>query len=466
MQLRYDEDFIEAAVFLCARGKHKRAPSLQIARFHREREKLYSIPDPDDRNTAFFKLHLDWFREWDLEKALVELLKEFPLLMNKADALVVRKTRGKNDEGAELYVNDAGQRSAILALRPESFECDKALRDYVRHEFTHLHDMLDPAFGYSPSLQLPGLNGAQQRLARERYRLLWDITIDGRLAAANHTPAQSRERHAAAFDRGYSFWPEPRRVETFDSLWRGPSPRHTDLLALIADPRGLRDAHRPAPGASCPLCEFPTFNWADATALSADIQRRITAEFPAWTQEQGLCGRCLETYEAVRNLSPIAEATRVATKLRVEHLFISPGHNFFGHHGQPAGKNPLVPAHQIECVTGRGIRGDRFFDFKENYKGQITFFAMEVFDALCRELNLPQAQPQDTRRNVFVRGADLSALVGQEFEVQGVRFAGVEESKPCYWMDSALGPGAEQWLRGRGGLRCRILSDGILHCEN
>jgi len=119
---------------------------------------------------------------------------------------------------------------------------------------------------------------------------------------------------------------------------------------------------------------------------------------------------------------------------------------------------------QIECVAGRGLRGDRFFDYRENYKGQITFFALEVFDALRRELNLPAAQPQDTRRNAFVRGADLNSLIGQEFEVHGVRFAGVEESKPCHWMNSVLGPGAEEWLRGRAGLRCRILTDGCLRC--
>ena len=42
MQLRYDEDFIEAAAFLCTSGQRKSVPSLQIARFHREREKLYA----------------------------------------------------------------------------------------------------------------------------------------------------------------------------------------------------------------------------------------------------------------------------------------------------------------------------------------------------------------------------------------------------------------------------------------
>ena len=115
MQLRYDEDFIEAAVFLCASGQRRSVPSLQIARFHREREKLYAILDPDDRNTAFFKLHLDWFREWGLEKLITDLLKEFPLLPEKLSMLAVRKTRNKNDDGAELYVNESGERSAILA---------------------------------------------------------------------------------------------------------------------------------------------------------------------------------------------------------------------------------------------------------------------------------------------------------------------------------------------------------------
>jgi len=148
--------------------------------------------------------------------------------------------------------------------------------------------------------------------------------------------------------------------------------------------------------------------------------------------------------------------------IQVCRLFISAGHNFFGHLGQPPGQNPVWEMNQLDCVAGRGIRGDRFCDFKENYKGQITFFSLKVFDALRRELNLPQAQPSATRRNALVVGADLNSLVGKEFELQGIRFAGVEQCKPCHWMNSALGPGAETWLQGRGGLRARILTDGVL----
>ena len=68
MQLRYDDDFVEGAVFIRASSRRHGPPSLQVRRFHGAREKLYAILDPDERNTAFFNLHLDWFREWGWRK--------------------------------------------------------------------------------------------------------------------------------------------------------------------------------------------------------------------------------------------------------------------------------------------------------------------------------------------------------------------------------------------------------------
>jgi MOSC domain-containing protein YiiM len=148
--------------------------------------------------------------------------------------------------------------------------------------------------------------------------------------------------------------------------------------------------------------------------------------------------------------------------LTVERIFISPGHNFFGHHGQPPGENAIVEVDAVECVAGRGLRGDRFFDSPPGHKGQVTLFAADVFAALGRALDARAATPAALRRNLLVSGGELNALVGAEFTIQGVRFHGVEECRPCYWMDAAIAPGAESWLRGRGGLRCRILSSGWL----
>ncbi|HEY9154316.1 MAG TPA: MOSC domain-containing protein [Opitutaceae bacterium] len=149
-------------------------------------------------------------------------------------------------------------------------------------------------------------------------------------------------------------------------------------------------------------------------------------------------------------------------RVRISHLYVSPAHNYFGHHGKPAGSAPTVACEQVTCVENRGIEGDRFFDYKENYKGQITFFDEAVYQRLCRDLSVSDKTPEVFRRNVIIGGVDLNQLIGKEFTLQGVRFRGMVECKPCYWMDGAFGPGAEEKLKGFGGLRAQILNTGVL----
>lgn len=146
----------------------------------------------------------------------------------------------------------------------------------------------------------------------------------------------------------------------------------------------------------------------------------------------------------------------------IHHLFISTGHNFFGHHGQVAGTHATREVEQVECRRGRGIEGDRFFDYRPDYRGQITFFDYAVFRRLEAELGVAGLSPGAFRRNVIVEGLNLPALIGVRFSLGGVSFEGTAESAPCYWMNDAVAPGAEAWMKGRGGLRAKILSDGAL----
>jgi MOSC domain-containing protein YiiM len=152
----------------------------------------------------------------------------------------------------------------------------------------------------------------------------------------------------------------------------------------------------------------------------------------------------------------------VLTALVLHRIFISEGHTYFGRKGLGSAGIPIREVTEVECVAGQGLRGDRFFGYKENYKGQVSLFSQEVFAGLCQAIGMPRADPAGLRRNLLVSGADLNALIGQQFELQGVRLEGTEECRPCFWMDEAIGPGAHDWLKGRGGLRCRILSDGWL----
>ncbi|MEX2382459.1 MAG: MOSC domain-containing protein [Opitutales bacterium] len=146
----------------------------------------------------------------------------------------------------------------------------------------------------------------------------------------------------------------------------------------------------------------------------------------------------------------------------IKHLFISPGHNFFGHHGKPPGDDPMIPVDAVECVAGLGLREDRFFNYKPDYKGQISFFDWAIYEAMLERYPEETFPPSAFRRNVLLKGVDLNNLIGQAFSLDGIQFLGTEECRPCYWMDRAVGEGAETALRGRGGLRARILSNGTL----
>ena len=151
--------------------------------------------------------------------------------------------------------------------------------------------------------------------------------------------------------------------------------------------------------------------------------------------------------------------------MRIRHIFISPGHNFVGHHGKPPSGHASLDVREARLLAGRGIEGDRYLDFKDDYKGQVTFFEWEVYERMIEKFSVFGKGPEIFRRNIITEGVDLNSLIGIEFEVQGVRFLGTQESAPCHWMNHAFAEGAEEALKGHGGLRAKILCDGVLRVD-
>src|SRR5438105_1797743 len=96
----------------------------------------------------------------------------------------------------------------------------------------------------------------------------------------------------------------------------------------------------------------------------------------------------------------------------IRQIFVSSGHNYFGHHGRAPDNFPMVEVSSIECVAGSGIRGDRFYDYRDDYKGQITLFSLEVFEKLVAHFGLTNKSVGDLRRNVVVSGMNLNELIG------------------------------------------------------
>lgn len=146
----------------------------------------------------------------------------------------------------------------------------------------------------------------------------------------------------------------------------------------------------------------------------------------------------------------------------LKHLFISPGHSYYGRHGKGAMDFPIKEVDRIGCVAGRGIKGDRFFDYKPDYKGQITLFDWEVYERVRDEVVKGELHPRAFRRNVVVQGVDLNDLINKRFRLGDLELTGSCECSPCYWMDQACAEGAHEFLKGRGGLRARIVRGGEL----
>lgn len=149
--------------------------------------------------------------------------------------------------------------------------------------------------------------------------------------------------------------------------------------------------------------------------------------------------------------------------ITIHHLYLSPGHNYFGHKGEMPGAHPTYDVAAVEIKAGAGLVGDRFFGRGADFDGHVTFFAWEVVQVLMVEYGLQIATPAAFRRNVVVEGAPLNQLIGEEFVIDGVQFRGAKHCAPCRWMDLGVAPGALPALKGRGGLRAQVLNDGWLY---
>ena len=153
--------------------------------------------------------------------------------------------------------------------------------------------------------------------------------------------------------------------------------------------------------------------------------------------------------------------------VEVLHLLVSPMHAYFGRSREGAADVPTTDAGHVELVAGKGIVGDRFFGKAAHMDAAVTVFAIEALEEIAAELGTEPLDPLLTRRNVFLRGAQLAPLLGHDFALESrgdlVRLKAGRPAHPCVWMDQVLAPGAHKAMRGRGGVRCQVLADGVLH---
>ncbi len=305
--VEYEPALVEEAVFIALRG-HSRERF-----FRRERDRLYEVKDPEAREAAFQKLHAAWFEKLDLGRPIVQALAEQPSITAATQGRRIAPARARQEEGAELFVRPAAlgaaerdRRWVVMRLRPEALNSPGPLLQFLRHELFHIADMLDPRFGYEPRLPQPAAGPAHERLLRDRYRVLWDAAIDGRLSRLGRAPASVRAERLRDFLRAFSLL-GPVAEEAFARFFDAAGCHHADLVAFATAPSISSNPRppignlrvQPQPGERCPLCRFPTHTFElEPAGLPGEVIDRIRSDFPAWQPTQDLCQQCADLYRA------------------------------------------------------------------------------------------------------------------------------------------------------------------------
>lgn len=136
-------------------------------------------------------------------------------------------------------------------------------------------------------------------------------------------------------------------------------------------------------------------------------------------------------------------------------------------HIAPGAGAPMKPVYEARAVPGVGLDGDRYFHQVGSFSNrpgpdrELTLIEMEAIEALQRDYGI-ELDPGDARRNIVTRDIALNHLVGREFQVGAVTLRGIRLCEPCEHLEKLSRKGVLRALIHRGGLRARILTEGIV----
>ena len=299
-RLEFDPRLMEDAVLLRISGH------AQETEFHQERERIYEIRDEEKQGKRFSELHQQWFVRLELALAVESALGDYPLLKRDTRGCRVMFSMFSKQEGADLYGTSPA--TIIIKLRPSSLLDTSTLLTFLRHEFMHLHDILDPCFAYQLELPQSEVGPTYDNLIRERYRVLWDTWIDGRLLSRGWAPASVKQQRRTEFEATFSMLGESLDAK-FSQWFDWPVHGHEDLLTFALHPESedLQQNSQEIQTGRCPLCRFPSFDLQNGRDVSPQTVQEIVRDFPDWSVEQGLCRQCSDLYQA-RPMSRMAEA--------------------------------------------------------------------------------------------------------------------------------------------------------------
>ena len=137
---------------------------------------------------------------------------------------------------------------------------------------------------------------------------------------------------------------------------------------------------------------------------------------------------------------------------------------------RPARKEDMVDVASTHAVAELGLEGDHRMTKTPGSGRQVTLISEEYLGQIRHFLSLagigesssnePSDLPKALRRNLVIKGINLTALRYQRFSIGDAIFEAGAMCHPCVRMERALGVGAIAAIMGHGGLCLKVVQSG------
>ncbi len=128
---------------------------------------------------------------------------------------------------------------------------------------------------------------------------------------------------------------------------------------------------------------------------------------------------------------------------------------------RPARGEAMLMPGEVSAVVDHGLTGDRFAGRSGNPR-QVTLIQAEHLAVIAACLQRDRVEPELLRRNLVIAGINLLALKDRRFRVGEALLEFSGACHPCSKMETALGAGGYNAMRGHGGITARVLESGLI----
>ena len=128
-------------------------------------------------------------------------------------------------------------------------------------------------------------------------------------------------------------------------------------------------------------------------------------------------------------------------------------------------RGPIEEVEEVMIDLNEGVIGDHYS--KKEGKRMVTLIQKEHLDSVASILGVDTIDPSLVRRNFVISGINLLSLHQRQFSIgDNVILESTGHCHPCSRMETNLGAGGYNAMRGHGGLTARVIRGGKIKVDD